>query len=124
MDKIFFVFIGGGFGAISRYLLSNFTTTLLGNKFPFGTFVVNVIGCFLVGVVLVISDGKFVLNPAYRLSIIIGFLGAFTTFSAFVVETDQLMESSQWLYAFGNIVGNVVVGLIFFRLGIMLGKAF
>ena len=122
MSKWILLFISGGMGTIARYALAGIVYQIAGSRFPYGTLVVNWLGCFLAGFLLVLSEEKFLLNPSFRLMTMIGFLGAFTTFSTFMVETGNLAQDGEWLSAFGNVVLSVCVGFLIFQAGVLVGK--
>lgn len=106
------VALGGALGASSRYAIQQFVHTLFGRAFPFGTLGVNVLGSFAVGLIatwLLASNDN---NLAWRAFLVSGFFGAFTTFSAFSIETLNLAESGQWLFATANIFLNVSLCLM------------
>ncbi len=107
MLKIFLVFVGGGLGATSRYLLTTFLAGRLGN-FPLGTLVINVIGCFLMGV-MVETFAEKVNAELLRVFITVGFLGGFTTLSAFYAETFELIHAGQLYSVTISVFGNLVV---------------
>lgn len=112
MLQIIVIAIAGAFGAVSRYGLSLLAYNLFGSGFPYGTFVVNVIGCFLIGFVMQISLATEAISDTWRLAITTGFLGALTTFSTFSYETMQQVSEGSWLPAAGNVAANVVLGLM------------
>ncbi len=89
------VALGGAAGSVSRYLVSAFVQAARPGSFPWGTFAVNVLGCFLAGVVAGLAEGRGVLGPEGRILLLTGFLGGFTTFSAFGLETVQLLRGGQ-----------------------------
>ncbi len=122
MSKWILLFISGGMGTIARYALAGIVYQIAGSRFPYGTLVVNWLGCFLAGFLLALSEEKFLLNPSFRLMTMIGFLGAFTTFSTFMVETGNLAQDGEWLSAFGNVVLSVCVGFLIFQAGVLVGK--
>lgn len=107
MLKLIAVFIGGGLGATSRFLLSTALNGKLGN-FPLGTLTINIIGCFLMGVVVGFFSGK-TNAEIYRVFIAVGFLGGFTTLSAFHSETIALIHAGQLHAVMISAVGNIVV---------------
>lgn len=123
MIKILFIGLGGAIGAISRYLLSGWFQSKYDSLFPLGTFMVNMIGTFLLGFLFVLFTEKYLLNSTLRSVITIGILGAFTTYSTFSIETINLIEISMWKSAILNVVLSIFVGLIFGWLGIMLAKS-
>ena len=113
---------GGILGTFARYFLSGAVHRVLGVTFPFGTLVVNLIGCFAIGVLAVLAEEKFLLGPTARLFLMIGFCGAFTTFSTFILETSNLTKDGETLYALANILASVILGFLIFRLGVMLAR--
>ncbi|MBX7246037.1 MAG: fluoride efflux transporter CrcB [Candidatus Sumerlaeaceae bacterium] len=117
------VALGGAIGSVARYLVSLGAGRWLGAGFPYGTFLVNVAGCFFIGVVATIVAQKTVPYPDHiRLALAVGFLGGLTTFSTFALESDKLLSDGQWLLASVNIVGSVVAGLIALRVGVVLAR--
>jgi CrcB protein len=93
-------------------------------RFPWGTFVINVSGSFLLGLLgAVLAQKAVVHGDALRLALGVGFLGAFTTFSTFELESHALFEDGVWITAASNLVLSVVLGLLAVRLGILVGKA-
>jgi CrcB protein len=117
---------GGGFlGAIARFLVGRLAGGLLGAAFPWGTFIINVSGCFLLAFVATLLTERLLPYPdVVRLSFTIGFVGAYTTFSTFEYETNALLDEGSWLPAIFNVAGSVVAGFIALRLGIFLAKRF
>ena len=109
---------GGFFGAIARYLVSTLITGRFGHHSPWGTFVINVTGSFVLGLLATLIAGHVLTNPNWRLGVTIGFIGAYTTFSTFEYESAMLGVS--WP-ALGNLLGSVAAGYGAVRLGIWLG---
>lgn len=107
--QIFAIMIGGALGAAMRYLVSNGFYALLGRDFPYGTLAVNVIGSFLMGVLTVILVERGDIDPIIKLAILVGFLGAFTTFSTFSMDTLVLINEGAFTKAFINMVGSVLI---------------
>lgn len=122
MLNILIIGLGGFFGAISRYVLGSWVALRWGRDLPVGTFVVNVSGCFLIGFAMSLLVERMIISPHWRLFLIIGFLGAYTTFSTFEYETGSLLKDGEILYAVLNMVLSVVVGFIALKLGDVLGK--
>lgn len=118
MIKILLVGIGGFLGATSRYFLVDLINQTLSKPLiPYGTFAVNIIGCFIIGLLNGISETRQIFSPEIRLLIFIGFLGSFTTFSAFGYETFSLAKSGGLTSSMMNIVFHLLIGLIAVWLG-------
>jgi CrcB protein len=120
--QIIYIGIFGALGCISRYLVSGWTHSLVGRTLPYGTLAVNVIGSFLLGLIMEGGLRSTVLSPEMRLGITVGFMGGFTTFSTFSLETIRLLEEGSFLHAGANIILNVVVCIVFAALGIFLAR--
>ena len=121
MLKILSIGLGGFTGAILRYWISGWVYTWVKTDFPSGTLVVNVVGSFLLGVVMGITE-HYVMNPNLRLFITIGVLGAFTTFSTFSYETLMLFQVGAYGKAFLNMLLSVFVGVSAAFAGLMVGR--
>lgn len=115
--------VGGALGAIARYLLGGLVHSLTASLFPYGTFVVNVVGCLCFGLVVGIADSRFVVGPGARAFILIGVLGGFTTFSSFTFESFELVRSGQMIQAAANVSGQVVLGFIALWIGFAAARA-
>jgi fluoride exporter len=112
MVEVLFVGAGGFLGAIGRYLLAGAVYQLFPNSsFPSGTAVVNILGCFLIGLLNGLFEVRQVFGPETRLFLLIGVLGGFTTFSTFGFETLALMKDGEFLSAAMNVLVQVVLGL-------------
>ena len=109
--KWLLLLLGGGFGAVLRFALALWIDERVGVHFPWGTLAVNVVGCFGIGVVATLADEHALVSPTLRLFLVTGLLGGFTTFSAFGMETWQLLEDGHALTALGNAMANVTAGL-------------
>lgn len=116
--------LGGFFGANARYLVGSWCAERFGLSFPYGTLVINVSGSFIVGFFLVLISDRFILHPHWRLFFVIGFLGAYTTFSTFSFESIALLQNRALLLALANMVGSVVLGLIAVIMGMALARVF
>ena len=124
MRSIVLVGAGGFCGALARYATARWADTLVDGRFPLGTFVVNVSGSFLLGLLGGVLAARLVpQGDNLRLALGVGFLGAFTTFSTFEMETHALLEDGAWIPASANIVLSVVAGLLARRAGLVLAKA-
>lgn len=115
--------LGGFLGANARFIVARGVGALFETKFPLGTFVINVSGSFLLGVLGTLVAQKVMPNSeTMRLALGIGFIGAFTTFSTFEFETHALFEDGSWLTATTNLVASLFIGLIAVRAGIVVAK--
>ena len=117
MTKLLLVFIGGGLGAMSRFLLTTALAGKLGN-FPLGTLTANFLGSLLMGLVVGILAGRY---ESIRLFVAVGFLGGFTTFSSFSAETLALIQNGQIFAASTNVIVSVVASLAACALGLKIG---
>lgn len=120
--KIFSVAIGGAFGAVARYLINISPLAGVFEKFPLPTFLINISGSFLIGFLMIVFADKFVANENLRMAVIVGFLGAFTTFSTFEVEIFGLMREKQLVMAFVYMALSVLVGFAGVVAGVALGR--
>lgn len=111
MEKFIYIFLGGGAGSLMRYLVSGWSFNLFGTHFPYGTLTVNVTGSFLIGALWALSEDLLNFSPAVRSLLFIGFLGGFTTFSSYTLETLNLAREGEYLKAAGNILSNNFLGL-------------
>ena len=123
MKLILAIGAGSFIGGVFRYLLSQFVQTKFLVIFPLGTLSVNIIGCFLIGIVYGFSD-RGNLTQEWRLFLATGLLGGFTTFSAFSNETVGMLRDGQLLYASAYVALSVVVGLVATFIGISITKLF
>ena len=114
--------VGGAVGAILRFAMSNGVYKLFGRDFPFGTLAVNVLGSLLIGVLFILLIEKLAVAAEWRAGLLVGLLGAFTTFSTFSLETFTLMENGAFIKAGLNVFLSVVLCLAATWLGISLGR--
>ena len=122
MTKVLCVAIGSVAGGLSRYYLGAFVQRVSGSAFPYGTLAVNLAGCFLIGLIASMAGDRFPLSASARILLISGFCGAFTTFSAFMVESDFLLRSGHAWMTVLNVSMSLIGGFALFRLGALLGK--
>ena len=105
---------GGALGATARFFLTDLVHRVTSPFFPWGTFIVNVSGCFVFGLVAGLGDARGVVTPNVRAFVLVGILGGYTTFSSFTFETMSLARGGQIPQALGNILGQVTLGLLAF----------
>ena len=122
LKTFLFIFLGGGLGSVFRYGTSLLTQKFYTNSFPLATFFVNVIGCFLIGLLVGFSDKLFATNTDLRILFITGFCGGYTTFSTFGFENIQLIQNNQLGLAFTYIGLSVLIGLLAVWFGLFLAK--
>lgn len=116
------VFIGGGIGSVARFIVASWVGQKWGRSFPLGTFVVNVTGSFLIGFLMTLMADRFVENPQWRLLLVVGGLGGYTTFSTFQYETGRLVVDGEFVYAGLNIILSVIAGFAALKFGDVLAK--
>lgn len=122
MENILVIGAGGFFGAASRYAVALWIGERWGRSFPLGTLVINVSGSFLIGLLMYLLSERLMVNPLWRSLLVIGFLGAYTTFSTFEYETGNLLRDGEFLFAALNVTASVLVGFAALKLGELLGK--
>ena len=122
MWELLSVGCGGFVGAVARWSLSGTIQRLSGGDFPLGTYVANMVGCLFIGLVFALVEARPDWSPHVRLFLMVGLLGAFTTFSTFSHETLDLLTGGSWALALLNILGSVTVGLLAVVLGRYLGR--
>jgi CrcB protein len=123
MARFLWICLGGAVGTGARYLLSGWVLRLAGPGFPYGTLAVNVIGSFLIGLVMQVSLSTDLIPPTLRLTLTTGLMGGFTTYSAFNYETLQLVQEGSWPLAAANLGITVVSCLVAGALGVFTGRA-
>lgn len=121
--NIILIFFGAGLGGIFRYWMASLTYLFLGRQFPYGTLLVNVSGCFLMGFLFsILSERLDSIAPQLRSFLLVGFLGGYTTFSTFSIETLNLVENGEWFYAGLNIFLSVGLCMLAVGVGVMGGR--
>src|SRR3989440_13045709 len=118
MDRYLMVLIGGGFGALARYVLGAEIAARAGGRFPLGTLVINVTGSFLIGLLMTLLTERFQPHPNWRLLLVVGFLGGYTTFSSFEWETYSAVRAGGRLIGLLNVVASVLLGYVAVWLGL------
>lgn len=120
--SILLVGLGGAVGSILRYLSSLFVTRYFNSVFPLATFTVNIIGCFLIGLIFGYMEKEQITNDTIKYLFITGFCGGYTTFSTFAIENVGLMQSQNTLSAFAYIAASIITGLFAVWLGLLIFK--
>ncbi|SRR5579871_1886707 len=120
--NILMVGLGGGLGSIARFVCQKYISAWYPHPFPFGTFLVNILGCFLIGVFFGLAEKGNLLTPEWRIFLTTGICGGFTTFSSFAYENVTLMKSGDFLYFGLYIAASVALGIAATFLGMALMK--
>ena len=119
---IIYVAIGSAIGGVGRFLLQQFVQKRVESTFPYGTLFVNLLGCFIIGVVAGLADKGNILSPQGRIFLAAGICGGFTTFSSFIYENHSMLQDGELLNTFLYIAISVIVGLLATTVGILLIK--
>lgn len=122
MNRYLLIAVGAALGANARYLVGVWAGSRLGADFPYGTFIVNIVGSFVLGFLLTLGTERLQLSPEARLLLAVGFLGSFTTFSSYAVESMNLWRDASLWRGLVNIIGNNLVGLFAAVLGAPLAR--
>ena len=122
MNLFIAIFLGGGCGALSRYLIIDQINKLSSNSFPYGTILVNVLGAFLIGIIYYLLISKIIFNEQLKVFITIGFLGGFTTFSSFNLDFFKLIESGSIFLAIIYALSSFLITIVAFYIGYSLTK--
>ncbi len=125
MESYIWVAVGGALGTTGRYWLSGLVAQTIGETFPWGTLIINVTGSFVIGFFAALTgpDGRLFVGSTSRQFVMIGIRGGYTTFSSFSLQTLNLMNDGEWLYASANIVLSVALSLIAVWAGYMLAAS-
>jgi CrcB protein len=121
--KYAMVAIGGAMGALARFVLGTYVGERMGARFPYGTFIINVSGSFLIGLIMTLLTERTHLSPNWRYFVPIGFIGAYTTFSTFEYETLRAMQDGQFVGGTLNVLLSVIFGLLMVWLGVLAGRS-
>lgn len=122
LSDVLVISIGAIVGANARWIISRWAAKIIGPVFPFGTLFINVAGSFIVGFFMIWSTERVLLDPRWRLLVVVGFCGAFTTFSSFAYETMAYAGQGQWALLFTNFLSNNVLCLAAALAGMALGR--
>ncbi len=122
--RLTLIAIFGAIGTLARYGLQGVVQIRTASTFPFGTLLINLSGCFLLGLIGQFTLNRLVISPDWRVAIAVGFFGGYTTFSSFGWETAKMLEDGEWLRATAYVSASVVVGLLLSVAGIRLANKF
>src|SRR5882672_3459078 len=122
--RITLIAIFGAIGTLARYGLQGLVQVRAGGTFPYGTLLVNLTGCFFLGLIGQFTLNRMVISPDWRMAIVIGFFGGYTTFSSFGWETAKMMEDGEWMRASTYVAASVLFGLLLSVAGIRLANRF
>ena len=112
VTKLLFIALGGAVGAMARYLVAGWGQNLTAGSFPLGTLIVNLTGCLLIGWLASVLAGPVLIREEFRMALLVGFLGSFTTFSTFGFETGNLLSDGEWVQAAWNLGLSNGLGLV------------
>jgi fluoride exporter len=112
----------GAVGALCRYGFAGLVQSASGARFPWGTMAVNLVGCFAAGALFGLFESRWAMSGETRIIVFVGFLGAFTTFSGFMLETAELARDAQWLGASANLVAQNVLGAVALYIGLVASR--
>ena len=122
--RILLIALFGAVGTLARYSLQGLVQIKMASTFPYGTLVINLTGCFFLGLVGQFTLNRIVVPPEWRVAIAVGFFGGYTTFSSFGWETAKMFEAGEWLRASTYVAASVVLGLLLSVVGIRLANRF
>lgn len=121
---ILLIALFGALGTLARYGLQGLVQIKIGSTFPYGTLLINLTGCFFLGLIGQLTLNRVIMPPEWRMAIAVGFFGGYTTFSSFGWETAKMLEAGEWLWATSYVAASVVVGLFLSVAGIHLANRF
>lgn len=122
--RLLLIAIFGALGTLARYGLQGIVQIKMGSTFPYGTLLVNLTGCFFLGLIGQITLNRMIVSPEWRMAIAVGFFGGYTTFSSFGWETAKMLESGEWVRATMYVAASMVLGLLLSVAGIRLAYRF
>lgn len=122
--RLLLIAVFGALGTLARYGLQGVVQLRMGGTFPYGTLLINLTGCFLLGLIGQFTLNRMVISPDWRMAITVGFFGGYTTFSSFGWETAKMLEDGEWMRATTYVGASVVVGLLLSAAGIRLANRF
>jgi CrcB protein len=124
LQRVMLIGLAGALGTLARYGMGGLVQRVSGGHLPWGTLFVNVLGCFLFGMVWALSNERLVIGEEARIIMLGGFMGAFTTFSTFIFDTGGFLRDQQYILATGNMLVQVAIGLLSFFGGMFAGRWF
>ena len=122
VEKFLLISTGAVLGANARYWINDWASQKWGATFPYGTVLINISGSFLIGLFLTMTTERYLVDPRWRLLVAVGFLGAYTTFSTFSLESFHLFSRGQWFLGYLNAAGSTLIGILAAGLGALAGK--
>lgn len=122
MTQTIAIAAGGALGALLRYWMSTYVYSILGRGFPYGTLVVNILGSLLMGYLFIVLVERMASDAVWRAALLIGVLGAFTTFSTFSIETVNLIEDGAYIKALANVFLSAVLCIMAAWVGVLAGR--
>jgi fluoride exporter len=122
--RIFLIALFGAIGTLARYGLQGVVQIKMGSTFPYGTLLINLTGCFFLGLIGQITLNRVIMPAEWRVAIAVGFFGGYTTFSSFGWETAKMLEAGEWLRGSTYVITSVVLGLLLSVAGIRLANRF
>ena len=123
IQKLSLLALAGALGTLARFGLSGLVQRVSGAAFPWGTVAVNVTGCFLAGLLWSLFENRWEVSSQTRVLVLLGFMGAFTTFSTLILETSELLRTAKWMYAAINVTIQNGLGFMALFGGVALGKS-
>ena len=123
IHKFALLALAGALGTLARYGTAGLVQRIHGTSFPWGTLAVNLTGCFLAGLLWTLFENRWPLSGETRTIVLVGFIGAFTTFSAFILESGELLRSAEWFHATVNLAMQNILGFAALFAGVALARA-
>ncbi len=122
MRELIYIFIGSGLGGLARFGFGKWINSFHSNEFPFGTFIVNILACFVLGFIVGFADNKQLISPQIRLFWIVGFCGGFSTFSTFGNETRLLLQNNNYSTGISYVLASIIICLLAIHFGLFLSS--
>jgi fluoride exporter len=122
IERTLLISAGAVVGANTRYLVADWAARKWGTGFPYGTFIINVTGSLLIGIFIAVTSERFLIDPRWRLLFVVGFLGAYTTYSTYTLECMNMFERGQWGLGVLDMIGSVLLGIAAVGIGIFIGR--